>query len=161
MDLSANQSSAMPKRHYGRYFLMLGVSAIVMNALTYANLEQADHFYLSTNRIYVTLLMISAMAVIMLGFMQSMYLDKRTNWLIFGGSVLVFATALFCIRNQVAINDRRFMQSMIPHHSIAILVSKRADLKDPEVKALAQSIITAQEREIAQMKRILARMDKK
>ncbi|RYF71825.1 MAG: DUF305 domain-containing protein [Cytophagaceae bacterium] len=151
----------MPKGHYGRYFLMLGVSAIVMNALTYANLEQADHFYLSTNRIYVTLLMISAMAVIMLGFMKSMYTDKRINRLIVSGSVAVFALALFCIRNQVAINDRRFMQSMIPHHSIAILVSKRADLEDPEVKALAQSIITAQEREIAQMKQILARMDKK
>lgn len=159
MNMSSSSKTPMSNGHYGRFLLMLGVSAIVMNALTYANLEQADHFFLSTNRIYVTLLMISAMAVIMLGFMQAMYTDKRLNRFIVGGSVVVFAAALFCIRNQVFINDQRFMQSMIPHHSIAILVSKRADLKDPEVKALAHSIITAQEREIAEMKRILARMD--
>ncbi|ADB42906.1 protein of unknown function (DUF305) [Spirosoma oryzae] len=161
MNMPATAKAPMQSGHYGRFFLMLGVSFVVMNALTYANLEQADHFYLSTNRLYVTFLMISAMALIMLGFMRAMYTDRRMNQLIIGGSVLVFATALFCIRNQVLINDQRFMQSMIPHHSIAILVSKRAELKDPEVKELAQSIITAQEREIAQMKRILVRMDQK
>lgn len=47
------------------------------------------------------------------------------------------------------------MKAMIPHHSIAILTSKRANLKDPEVKKLANDIIEAQEKEIEQMKKLI------
>lgn len=38
------------------------------------------------------------------------------------------------VRSQTTVNDTAWMKAMIPHHSIAILASKRADLKDPEVK---------------------------
>lgn len=48
---------------------------------------------------------------------------------------------------------------MIPHHSIAILTSKRADLKDPEVKKLAEEIIQAQEEEIDKMKKMIKEME--
>lgn len=48
---------------------------------------------------------------------------------------------------------------MIPHHSSAILTSKNADIKDPELQKLAQTIIEAQEKEIRQMKAILKRLD--
>lgn len=138
---------------------MLAVSFVVMHLTMYLNTEKVDHLYLSTNRLYMTTLMITVMAVVMLLFMRSMYQDQRTNMFIIGGSVALFVAALFCVRHQVFIDDKRFMQSMIPHHSIAILVSKNADLKDPEVKKLAQDIIKAQEREIAQMKHILTRID--
>lgn len=146
---------------YPRFFLMLAVSFGIMHLTMYLNTEKADHLYLSTNRLYMTTLMITTMAVVMLLFMRSMYRNRRMNTLILAGSVALFAAALFGVRNQVFIDDKRFMQSMIPHHSIAILVSKNADLKDPEVKKLAQGIIDAQEREIAQMKQMLARLDKK
>jgi uncharacterized protein (DUF305 family) len=132
-----------------------------MHLTMYLNTETLDHLYLSTNRLYMTTLMITTMAVVMLLFMRHMYRDARTNTLIITGSVVLFGAALFAVRNQAFINDKRFMQSMIPHHSIAILVSKQANLNDPEVKALATGIIDAQEREIAQMKRILARIDNK
>lgn len=59
---------------------------------------------------------------------------------------------------QALVDDTLFMKSMIPHPSIAILVSKRATLKDPEVRALADGIISAQQREIGQMKRMLQRL---
>ena len=149
----------MKKGHYRKFFLMLAVSFVVMHLTMYLNTEKVDHLYLSTNRLYMTTLMITVMAVVMLLFMRSMYQDQRTNMFIIGGSVALFVAALFCVRHQVFIDDKRFMQSMIPHHSIAILVSKNADLKDPEVKKLAQDIIKAQEREIAQMKHILTRID--
>tara|TARA_R110000868_G_scaffold21750_3_gene90151 strand:+ start:316 stop:471 length:156 start_codon:yes stop_codon:yes gene_type:complete len=48
---------------------------------------------------------------------------------------------------------------MIPHHSIAILTSERADIKDPEVKKLANNIIKAQRKEIEEMKIILKRLE--
>lgn len=150
----------MKNGHYRKFFLMLAVSFVIMHLTMYLNTEKADHLYLSTNRLYMTTLMITTMAVVMLLFMRSMYQDVRINTIIITGSVVLFASALFGVRHQVFINDKRFMQSMIPHHSIAILVSKNANLKDPEVKKLAQGIIDAQEREITQMKQILARMDK-
>ena len=46
---------------------------------------------------------------------------------------------------------------MIPHHSGAILMCQQASLTDPEVLGLCEEIVSSQEREIAQMKAILAR----
>jgi uncharacterized protein (DUF305 family) len=51
------------------------------------------------------------------------------------------------------------MKAMIPHHSIAILTSKRADIKDPEVRRLADEIIKAQEKEIVEMKAFIKRLE--
>lgn len=48
---------------------------------------------------------------------------------------------------------------MIPHHSSAIMVSQKAHLKDPEAIQLAKDIIEAQKREIAQMKKMLQRLE--
>jgi hypothetical protein len=48
---------------------------------------------------------------------------------------------------------------MIPHHSIAIMTSERAHIKDPEVRKLADGIIDAQVREIAEMKAMIARLE--
>ncbi|QMW06714.1 DUF305 domain-containing protein [Spirosoma foliorum] len=159
MNSNPTRQQPMAKGNYTNFFLMLGVSFVVMHLTMYFNTEKADHLYLSTNRLYMTTLMISSMALIMLGFMRSMYPNKRINQLIVAGSVGVSMAALICVRQQAFIDDKLFMHSMIPHHSIAILVSKRADLKDPEVKKLAKDIIAAQEREIAQMKRILKRIE--
>jgi len=53
------------------------------------------------------------------------------------------------------------MKAMIPHHSIAILTSELADIKDPEVKKLAEDIIKAQRKEIGEMKEMIQRLEKK
>lgn len=49
--------------------------------------------------------------------------------------------------------DQRFIEAMIPHHQGAIAMAKDAQQKaeHPEIKTLVGSIITDQEREIAQM----------
>jgi len=108
----------------------------------------------------MTTLMVAPMALIMLGFMLSMYTNTRANRLIIGGSIAVFVVVLMLLRTQTFVSDEQYMQAMIPHHSSAILVSSEANLKGPEVQKLARDIIEAQEREIAQMKAILARMKK-
>src|SRR3546814_11247164 len=47
------------------------------------------------------------------------------------------------------------MSAMIPHHSIAIMTSARAEITDPRVRKLADSIIEAQVKEIAEMELLL------
>ncbi len=150
----------MEKGNYKTFILMLILSFFMMYAVMYLNVDQLDHIYLNITRLYMTLLMVSLMALLMLGVMKMMYKNKKLNTIIVLSSIAVFTLALIGVRTQTPIGDVQYMKGMIPHHSIAIMTSKHADLKDPEVKKLAQSIIDAQEKEIAEMKRILARMDK-
>lgn len=150
----------MEKGNYKKFALMLFISFVAMYAIMYLNVDQFDHIYINMTRFYITLLMISAMALIMLGMMKMMYQNKKLNTIIITFSIAVFILALAGVRTQTAIGDVQYMKGMIPHHSIAIMTSKNAHLKDPEVKKLAQSIIDAQEKEIAQMKAMLARLDK-
>jgi hypothetical protein len=148
------------KKPYSRFFLMLAVSLVAMYAVMYLNVYEWDHVYFSLTRVYMALLMLVPMTLIMMGFMWSMYPNKQRNALIMGGSLVAFVVVLIMVRTQTFVGDTLWMKAMIPHHSIAIMVSKRADLKDPEVRQLADSIITAQEREIKQMKRMLARLER-
>lgn len=150
----------MEKGNYKKFALMLFISFVAMYAIMYLNVDQFDHVYINMTRFYMTLLMISAMALIMLGMMKMMYQNKKLNTIIVTFSIAVFVLALAGVRTQTAIGDVQYMKGMIPHHSIAIMTSKNAHLKDPEVKKLAQSIIDAQEKEIAQMKAMLERLDK-
>ncbi|GAB2780032.1 DUF305 domain-containing protein [Salinimicrobium soli] len=146
--------------NYGRFFAMLALSFIAMYITMYMNTYEFDHVYFSLTRFYMTCLGISAMAVIMLSLMLNMYKNKKKNIGIYLGSALLFLSALTLVRAQAPIiGDVLYMKAMIPHHSIAILTSKRADLEDPETKKLAKEIIEAQEREIEQMKKIIDRLE--
>ena len=156
-----NSAKHDKQNQYTTFFLMLGGSFIAMYITMYLNTYSIDHIYFSLTRFYMTCLGISAMAVIMLLFMLSMYKNKRKNIAIFLGSVLLFSSALFLVRVQKPIvGDLLWMKAMIPHHSIAILTSERADIKDPEVKKLAEGIIRAQKKEIAEMKAMIVRLEK-
>ena len=104
--------------------------------------------------------MVAPMAIIMLLFMLGMYTNKKINMLIIIGGLVVGLGAVFLFRTQTAVKDVQYMKAMIPHHSIAILVSENATFEDAETAKLAQDIIDAQKREIAQMERIIARLEK-
>lgn len=144
---------------YPRFFLMLMVSFVVMYIVMYLNTYALDHVYFSLTRFYMTILMVTPMALIMLGFMRHMYQNKQRNILIVLGSVVLFGAALAMVRAQVFVDDSRWMKAMIPHHSIAILTSERANIQDPEVRELADNIIKTQKREIIVMKRMLKRLE--
>ena len=76
------------------------------------------------------------------------------------GSIVLFVSALGLVRDQKStVGDVLWMKAMIPQHSIAILTSERADIEDPEVKKLAEEIIKAQRREIAEMKEMIERLE--
>ena len=145
---------------YTTFVLMLAASFVAMYVTMYLNTYELDHVYFSLTRFYMVCLGISAMALIMFFFMRKMYQNKQKNLGIIVGSIGLFFAALGLVRTQSPIvGDVLWMKGMIPHHSIAILTSERADIKDPEVKKLAESIITAQKKEIEEMKVMIKRLE--
>lgn len=149
------------KASYSRFFLMILTSMVVMYALMYFNTYESEHIYWSDTRFFMLLVMGGAMSVVMLSFMLGMYQNKLLNGAIFSGGFLLMALGVYLTRSQVTIGDEAWMKGMIPHHSIAILTSKRAKLQDPRVRKLAREIIEAQEREIYEMVRLLEDIDGK
>ncbi len=136
---------------YGRFAAMIATSTIVMFGLMYINTYAFDHVRWSETRFYMALLMGGVMAIIMLGFMLNMYKNTKANIGIFVLALAVFAGSLALVRSQTTVQDGSWMRAMIPHHSIAILTSERAEIDDARVCELAKGIIEAQKREIAEM----------
>lgn len=139
---------------------MIGTSSVFMYAAMYLNTYSLDHIFFSEMRLYMNLIMTAIMAVVMLWFMRHMYTDKKVNTYIVGGSLLMFVFMLYLVRSQTLVDQVDYMEAMIPHHSIAILTSERAHITDPRVRELADEIIKAQEREIAEMKELIAELKK-
>lgn len=140
---------------WGNFAAMIATSVAVMFFLMYQLVYSPDHAFFSINRAVASLVMGCVMAIVMLGFMWSMYGGPRTKV-----AVLVVAGALGLIllsmnRAQTLISDTSFMRAMIPHHSIAINNARKASISDPRVRELADGIIESQVREIAEMKFLL------
>jgi hypothetical protein len=135
---------------------MILAAMAVMYAITYLNTYSLSHVRFSEERVLMTLLMGSAMALVMLGFMWGNYRNMRANATIVVVGTVVFAVSLLGIRSQATVQDRAYMSSMIPHHSIAILTSERSDIRDLRVCELAVGIIEAQQREIDEMAWLIA-----
>jgi hypothetical protein len=144
---------------YARFGAMILTSTVVMFGLMYLNTYALDHVWFSQTRAWMAVVMGATMAIIMLGFMLGMYRNKQANLAIFLGAILAFAGALFLVRSQETVSDVSYMKAMIPHHSIAIMTSRRAHIRDPRVRKLADGIIEAQVREIAEMEQLIADLE--
>lgn len=144
---------------YKKMALMLIVSFIIMYIVMFLNADKLSDIYFSLTRTYMTLLMTAPMALLMLALMPGMYASKKLNTAITIIAISVFTFALTALRSQAFISDIQYLRAMIPHHSSAIMTSKNANIKDPEVRRLSDSIIKSQEREIKQMKKILDRLN--
>lgn len=149
------------KNNYGRFGLMVLTSTIIMLILMYLNVYSIDHVFFSETRLYMALIMGGVMAIVMLAFMSKMYTNKKMNLGIYAGSALVIAVSLFLVRSQSTVDDVSWMKAMIPHHSIAILTSERANIEDPRVRKLADDIIKAQRKEIGEMKTLIKDLEEK
>ena len=146
------------KKGYGKYFGMIITSAVFMYIVMYLNTYQLDHVYFSEMRLYMVILSTCVMAIVMLLFMLGMLKNKKINTAIIAVSILIFSGSFYLMRNQTTISDADYLRGMIPHHSIAILTSERAQIKDPRVRKLADDIIEAQKEEIRIMKELLIDM---
>ena len=144
---------------YLRFAAMIAASTVVMFGLMYLNTYAASHVWFSQTRMWMALYMGASMAAVMLAFMLGMYRNTRLNTAIFAAAALVFSGSLYLVRSQDTVGDEAWMKAMIPHHSIAILTSERAHISDPRVRKLADEIIEAQRREIAEMEALIADLD--
>ncbi len=136
---------------YLRFGAMIATSMVVMYGVMYLNTFELTHVRWSETRLFMTLLMGSTMAMIMLGYMLGMYKNRRLNIAIVAASLVLFGLGTWLVRSQTTIQETSYMSAMIPHHSIAILTSERSEIDDIRVCELAVEIIEAQRREISEM----------
>ena len=144
---------------YVKFTLMILTSTVVMYIMMYFNTYEWDHIYFSETRAYMALYMGAGMAVIILAFMTNMYKKTKLNLVVYGLSVVMFAVGVWGVRAQATVDQVDWMKAMIPHHSIAILTSTRADIEDPRVRQLADDIIAAQKREIKEMQALVKELE--
>lgn len=162
MDHDTQQhGQGMPSMKYSTFGWMIVAGTVIMYGLMYLNVYSIDHIFFSQTRAWMALIMGATMAVVMLAFMWHMYPNKAANAAIVAASVAVFAVSLWFVRSQATVDDVSYMKAMIPHHSIAILTSERAGIRDPRVRKLADGIIDAQKREIGEMKGLIRDLDGK
>ena len=150
-----NQEKQMGGMSWWRFAAMIATSTFIMFFLMYQLVYSFDHVMFSINRLVSSLVMGSVMAVVMLGFMWSMYKGQAMKVAVLAGALLLAVALLATNRSQALIGDVAFMKSMIPHHSIAINNARRASISDPRVRELADEIIASQVREIAEMKALI------
>jgi hypothetical protein len=143
---------------YRKLGLMIILSFVLMYILMYAMVDKFTNALPNINQFYMAGLMVMPMLLLELIIMGGMYKNKRLNKIMLTAGVLLTIVFFLGIRQQIAVKDKQFVRSMIPHHAAAILMVEKASLADPEVKDLAQKIITSQNEEIEQMKSILKRM---
>ena len=144
--------------HYRQLLLMAGLHFAAMFVLMYAMVNTVQDAVPNLNQVYMAALMTAPMLIIELLLMGSMYGEKRRNLIILATAAAVLLAAFVFIRQQTAIGDRAFLQSMIPHHSGAILMCRNAALKDPEIRQLCVDIEAGQKREVDWMRAKLERM---
>ncbi|HBT33672.1 MAG TPA: DUF305 domain-containing protein [Pusillimonas sp.] len=142
-------------RPYINFIVMITVSATFMFGLMYLNTYQPSHVWFSQTRLFMTFIMAGCMALVMLFFMRHMYKNRQANIAIVIASIALMGLGLWLVRSQATVADAAWMKAMIPHHSIAILTSERADISDPRVRKLADEIIEAQRREIKEMESLI------
>ena len=144
------------KSAYWTFAANLALSAVIMYFVMYTMIDSTADLYNNLNNVYMTVMMVATMAILMLWMMSSMFADRQINIILYIAFVAAFILALAGMRTQALVGDRQFLRAMIPHHSGAVLMCQRSDIRDPEIVALCAGIVGSQKQEIAQMKAILA-----
>lgn len=149
------------KMGYKKLAWMAILSYIAMFFLMYAMVDKFENVVPNINQFYMAGLMTASMIIIELILMRDMYKKKELNLLIIAISTTILISCFLFIQNQTAVSEKQFLKSMIPHHAAAVLMVKEAHIFDPEIKKLADGIITSQQKEIDFMKTKLNEMNGK
>ena len=142
---------------YKKLAIAIAINTVIMFFLTYVNIIRLNTFHFNLNRVYMALIMAAPMVIVMLLVMRSMFKNPRMNAMLLAGAAAATILIFILIRTQTPVGDQQFLNSMIPHHSSAILMCEQSAITDPEILELCDQIIQSQEEEIAQMESILQR----
>ncbi len=145
----------MGRKPYAMFAANLLISGIVMYFVMYTMIDSTAELYNNLNNVYMTMMMVTTMALLMLWMMPSMFPDRRTNIILYGGFGVLFLLSFYGMRTQALIGDNQFLRSMIPHHSGAVLMCEQSAITDPHIKQLCAGIVRSQKTEIAEMKAML------
>lgn len=148
------------KQQYSKLIWMTVISFIAMFILMYSMVDKFANVFINVNQFYMAGLMTAPMIIIEMLIMGGMYMNKKLNLIIIAISAVVLVACFFFIRVQTAVSDKQFLKSMIPHHAAALLMVNGAKISDPEIKKLADDIISSQQKEIDFMKAKLKEMEK-
>lgn len=146
-----DEHSSHQKKMYLRFGAMILTGMVVMYGLMFVSSWEWSHVRLSESRMIMALTMGGAMGLVMFVWMMNMYKNTKANVAVVVISVLILGTGVVLDRSQITVQDTAYMKSMIPHHSMAITRSERANFDDVRVCELAMAISEAQRREIAEM----------
>lgn len=146
-------------RPYLMFWIMMVLSFVIMYAAMFTMIDGLGDFRNNLNMFYMTLVMWAPMGIIMLLAMRGMYANKKANLAMLTAFAVLAVGAFAATRTQALITDRQFIDSMIPHHSGAILMCREADLSDVELVELCDGISAGQRAEIEQMEQIRERLD--
>ena len=144
-------------RMYAKFGIILLISLGLMWILSMSMIRSIDHFYFNLSNFWMALLMVSAMAIVMIAGMWSMFKNRKANIAMLVGFAVLFAGVFALGRTETFVGNEQFLKSMIPHHSRAILVCQESTITDPEIIELCDSIVQSQQEEISQMQSILDR----
>lgn len=127
-------------------FVIMILSGILSTMNIWVN--DVSDIRFSLNDLYMTLLMNGWMFL----FMGLYY--KEIPILCLG--IFLVMLNLWCIRTQFMVTGEQYIMGMIPHHSMAVLMSKRLLEKGPTgIDVFVQNIIKTQESEIKYMKTLV------
>ena len=158
-DQMAGEKHGGRSRPYLMFWIMMGLSLLVMYAAMFTMIDGWGDFRNNLNMLYMTVTMWALMGIIMLLAMLGMYQNKKANVALLVVFALLVVGSFGATRAHALIDDRQFIDSMIPHHSGAILMCREAALTDPELIALCEGISDGQRAEIEQMEQIRDRLD--
>ncbi|MFB9957180.1 DUF305 domain-containing protein [Cellulomonas denverensis] len=119
------------KGMYLWFAAMILTAMVVMYWVMFVGSWELDHVRFSQSRVFMAVTMGGTMGLIMLAWMLNMYKNAKANIAVVAVSVLLAGVALD--RSQVTVGDTAFMRAMIPHHSLAITRSERAQIDDVRV----------------------------
>lgn len=131
--------------HYVEMFFIMIISGFLSTMNVWV--DKLDDIRFSLNDVYMTLLMTGWM------FLFMGIINKETIIIIIG--LLLVVANIWCIRTQFLITETQYKLGMIPHHSMAVHMSKKLlekDITNTNIISLAENIIKTQEKEIDVLK---------
>ena len=126
-----------------RMFVGMVVISLLMPLVM---IDSPSDYRVGLNQIYGAVFMSAAMILIS---------GHTSDPVILLGMFLVSVLCILGIRYQVGVSETQYLRDMIPHHSMAVLTSKKQVARQGPVQPLARAILDTQVKEIALMKSML------